>query len=161
MQPTKFVALGHNAKPSVAKADDAGIDLRYHSNIPLNIAKKHLYKIHTGVFVEIDKDSCGIIFERSGLGSKHGVIIHGRVIDPGYRGEVIVIMSINDLDILVETGMDMHNAKEVQPLTFQPGDKVAQMVIVPKNSLIQEVEHIGQLSNSERGDAGLGSTGKA
>jgi dUTP pyrophosphatase len=82
------------------------------------------------------------VWDKSGLSIRHGLKTLGGVVDSGYRGEVMVGM-IN---------------LSTTPYTFEKGDKVAQL-------LIQKVEHarfeiVDELSETERGATGFGSSGK-
>jgi dUTP pyrophosphatase len=86
----------------------------------------------------------GIIHEKSGLSHKHGIITFGNVIDSGYRGEVRVGV--------------MNLGKEAY--VFEPGHKVAQMIIHTYESVRFEEVSEKDLSPSERGERGFGSTGK-
>lgn len=172
-------------KPKIAKAGDAGIDLCYCGRVPFKMESGYLYKIPTGAFFEIPVGYCGIIFERSGLGSKHGYSIHGRVVDAGYRGEVIVLAKLlsgrvvdvgskdfqdeRPVDVLVDHKNNIweqavistkENANDMNQLVFKPGDRVAQMVILPHLHELVEAARKEDLSNTVRGTTGLGSTGK-
>ena len=156
---TKFFAKG--PKPEVAhQTEDAGIDLKNNGD-SFVFQNCTLYKIHTGLYVEIPKGKCGIIFERSGLGSKYGITIHGRIIDSGYRGEIIVLMSkVATFVANVGTPTEGYSSEEIKELRINTGDKVAQMVVVDCFPRIQEVDGLDKLSSSQRGEKGLGSSGK-
>lgn len=123
-----------------AKAGDAGLDLyaREHTVLAPGIQTA----IATGVAIEIPEGYVGLVWDKSGLSMRHGLKTLGGVVDSGYRGEVMVGM-INLSDT---------------PYTFEKGDKVAQL-------LIQKVEHarfeiVDELSQTERGATGFGSSGK-
>jgi len=83
-----------------------------------------------------------LIRDRSSMASK-GVIVSGGVVDAGYRGEVIVLMT---------------NIQNVDPVCIQSGDKIAQMV--PIQVLTGEVKVVEELTELARGENGFGSTGK-
>lgn len=183
---TRYFADG--PKPKIAKVGDAGIDLCYCGRVPFKMEPGVLFKIPTGVFFEIPLGYCGIIFERSGLGSKHGYSIHGRVIDAGYRGEIVVIARViqhgrivdvgskdfqeeRPIDVLVDhekgvyeqaviTTSKSESSSEMKTLIFKPGDRVAQMVILPHLHELVEVLKKEELSDTARGTTGLGSTGR-
>ncbi|HVU06435.1 MAG TPA: dUTP diphosphatase [Candidatus Paceibacterota bacterium] len=128
--------------PRYALPGDAGFDLYVGEKITL--APMERASINTGLKMEIPKGCVGIIYEKSGLSFKHGIITYGNVIDSGYRGEVKVgVMNL---------GKETH--------IFEPGDKVAQMIIHSYEEVeFKEVKE-GGLSESARGERGFGSTGK-
>lgn len=128
--------------PSRAHATDAGWDL-------FALDGHYLYpgyppeKIRTGIALSIPIGHVGIISPRSSLGAK-GVQIYGGIIDSGYRGEIIAMLA------LTTHGADMYH--------ILPGDKIAQLVV---HKLYDEVMwEVTELSPSDRGDGGFGSTGK-
>jgi dUTP pyrophosphatase len=159
---TKFYT-DNDKKPCIAKPGDAGIDLCYKGK-EFFMAMNFVYKMHTGIYVAIPEGYCGIVFERSGLGSKYGVTVHGRVIDSGYRGEIIVLMSryctnVVDTDKIEEHGDKWKGVDNVGPFIVKPGDRIAQMVIVPFIGQLEEVAGKEDLGTTVRGETGLGSTG--
>lgn len=144
------------AKPSIAKAGDAGIDLKYNGADQFEFHENGIYKIPTGTYVEIPVGKCGIVFERSGLGLK-GVHILGRIIDSGYRGEISVIAARYAYKTIdVKTGA----IDTLRSFTVKPGDKIAQMVIVDCHTAMEYVASMEALSSSERGATGFGSSDK-
>ncbi len=125
---------------SYAKPGDAGFDLYARERTVLAPGVQTL--VPSGVALEIPEGYVGLVWDKSGLSIKHGLKVLGGVVDAGYRGEVMV-------------GMINLSATEY---VFEKGDKVAQM-------LIQRVEHVtfemvDQLSETERGATGFGSSGK-
>lgn len=97
-------------------------------------------KIPTGIALEIPTNHVGLICDRSGLGSK-ALKTFGGVIDETYRGDVTVcLMNFSFFDYEVKAG-----------------DRIAQILILPVAS--PELEEVQELSSSERGTAGFGSTG--
>lgn len=123
-----------------AKAGDAGLDLYAQERTVLVPGVQAA--IATGVAIEIPEGYVGLVWDKSGLSMRHGLKTLGGVVDSGYRGEVMVGM-IN---------------LSTTPYTFEKGDKVAQL-------LIQKVEHarfeiVDELSETERGATGFGSSGK-
>lgn len=103
-----------------------------------------LVVIPTGIAVEIPQGYAGFIFTRSGLGVKHGIHVTNGVgvIDSDYRGEIHV---------------GLMNSSRVA-YTIKPQDRIAQMILMP--TFMADVEEIAELSETARGDAGFGSTGK-
>lgn len=121
---------------------DAGFGLYVGERIVLQPMERA--SINTGYKMEIPEGCVGIIYERSGLSFKHGIITYGNVIDSGYRGEVRVGV--------------MNLGKEAY--TFEPGHKVAQMIIHSYEEVKFKEVQGGELSESDRGERGFGSTGK-
>jgi deoxyuridine 5''-triphosphate nucleotidohydrolase (dut) len=129
--------------PKYATPQSAGVDLR--ANISESIILKPLERklIPTGLFIELPDGYEAQIRPRSGLAIKSGISLVNTpgTIDPDYRGEigVIVINLSNDEFIL------------------NPGERIAQMVICKFERV--EWESVSDLSESERGAGGFGSTG--
>lgn len=128
-------------KPERAKSGDVGFDLK-------TVEAAVLYSgddpvpIDTGIGIELPDNMFALVAPRSGLG-KRGMLIHGGVIDAGYRGNIIVLAS--------KTGKGW--------IEFAPGDKIAQLLILPR--YITYFVEIEKLSESERGADGFGSTDKS
>ena len=132
--------------PQYAHDTDAGLDLTataFEHDEFGNI----IY--HTGLAFEIPEGYVGLIYPRSSL-SKYRLALTNcvGVIDSGYRGEVILKFNMINNNPFCKT------PKEV----YEVGDRIGQMIITPypKVTLV-EVE---ELSDTERGDGGFGSTGK-
>lgn len=137
----KVKRLNKGAKiPSYATYDDAGMDL--HTTEEILIRPGDSAIIPTGIATEIPVGYVGLIWDRSGIGIKHNLKVMGGVIDSGYRGEIRI-------------GMVNLSKKEYK---FEKGDKVAQMIIQAKEN--PEIVESDELSDSERGEGTLGSTGK-
>jgi dUTP pyrophosphatase len=137
----KVKKLSHDAiLPSYAHAWDAGMDLFANETITINPGE--VGKVKSGIAFEIPDGYVGLIWDKSGLSMNHKLKTLGGVIDSGYRGEsVIGIINLG-----------------AEPYTFEKGHKIAQM-------LIQKIEHLNvveveNLSESDRGANGFGSTGK-
>ncbi len=98
----------------------------------------------TGLAAEIPSGCAGMIFTRSGLGVKHGVAVANGVgvIDSDYRGEIHV---------------GLRNSSQI-PYTVRPGERIAQLIIMPV--CLPEVEEAAELSETQRGTGGFGSTGQ-
>jgi dUTP pyrophosphatase len=127
--------------PTKNNLSDAAFDL--YASEGINVPNSQVTKINTGIAVEIPKGYYGQIFDRSSMGAK-GLTVFGGVIDSGYRGEVIVCL---------------HNtAKDFSWHTVSPGDKIAQMVILPVPEM--QVVEVQELEESDRGEKGFGSSGK-
>lgn len=131
--------------PSRAHPTDAGIDLYSAQDIlifpSIYVDPSNMAKIRTGIAIELPQDHVGIIHDRSSVGS-HGIKVMGGVIDEGYRGEIIVCLA-NISDRIYKV---------------KKGDKIAQMVVYPIAK--PEIVVADELSESDRGQNGFGSTGK-
>ena len=128
--------------PKYALPGDAGFDLFVAEKLVLGSMERA--SVNTGFKMEIPEGWVGIIYEKSGLSHKHGIITFGNVIDSGYRGEVRVGV--------------FNLGKETY--TFEPGHKVAQMIMhkYEEMNFVEVTED--KLSKSARGERGFGSTGK-
>jgi dUTP pyrophosphatase len=128
--------------PKYAIEGDAGFDLYVGERLVL--APLGRASINTGYRMEIPEGCTGITYEKSGLAFKHGIITFGNVIDSGYRGEVHVgVMNLGS-----------------ETYTFEPGHKVAQMIIHSYEEVKFKEVKAEDLSKSDRGERGFGSTGK-
>ena len=126
--------------PSYAKDGDAGADLHSLENYFIHSGEQVL--VRTGVAFEIPIGYVGLVRPRSGLATKAGIGMNSSgVVDSGYRGEIFVN--------LINHSKWGHNV--------QPGDRIAQIVFVPYYAVKFEV--VKELSESERGSNGHGSTG--
>lgn len=130
--------------PERATQGAAGLDLRACTNDETCIMPGDTALLPTGLAVALPEGSVGLVFGRSGLGIRHGIVPANAVgvIDADYRGEILV-------------GLTNHSA---EPYIIIPGDRIAQLVIVPV--LTPPIEEVMNLSDTARGDGGFGSTGK-
>ena len=130
--------------PTRGSEQAAGYDLYAAIDESVTIAPHTTEKIGTGLAIAVPDGYFGAIFARSGLAAKQGLRPANcvGVADSDYRGEYIVALH-NDTD---------------EPQTITPGDRVAQLVIMPY--LAVEFEEKEELSETERGVGGFGSTGK-
>lgn len=127
--------------PFQAHEGDAGMDLFSVEEVVLKPMERKL--IHTGIRIQLPKNTEAQIRPRSGLALKNGITVLNTpgTIDEGYRGEIgIILINLGSEEFKVEEGM-----------------KVAQMVIKPTLSL--EVEEAVELTETTRGKGGFGSTG--
>ena len=140
--------------PTYAKEGDAGMDL-----VATEIIKDTPEQITygTGLAMEIRDGFVGLVFPRSSI-RKTGLQLSNSVgvIDSGYRGEIQATFN----KIFGGEGMyDEMKVKEIQPNDYyKVGDRIAQIIILPYPQI--EFEEVKELSNSERGEGGFGSTGK-
>lgn len=157
MQKTETFSLGPaeirvrllrpNARlPERATNGSVGYDLCAAIDEPVTIQPGETVFIGSGIAIELPEDAsvAGLVFARSGLGSKHGIVLANGVgvIDGDYRGECRSIL---------------YNRSKT-PYTIQPGDRVAQLVFVPV--LIPRLVEAAELSETGRGAGGYGSTGR-
>ena len=137
--------LSETAKlPERGSAYAAGYDLFADLQETIEIKPHETYMINTGVAMEIPEGYWGGVFARSGLSAKEGLRPANcvGVVDADYRGPVCVAL---------------HNDGEVSR-TVVPGQKVAQLVVVP--FLAVEFDEVEELTDTVRGAGGFGSTGK-
>ena len=129
--------------PTYGSEYSAGADLYAILDEGLEILPHTTSFIHTGISIEIPEGYCGLIFARSSMGAKRGLAPANKVgvIDADYRGEVMVAL---------------HNHSD-SIATVEPGERVAQLAIVP--FLKAEFEVADELSDTVRGVGGFGSTG--
>lgn len=129
--------------PRYETAGSAGMDLLAHLNEPVTLKPLDRMLVPTGLFVEIPVGYEGQVRPRSGLAIKHGITLINAVgtIDSDYRGELKVP--------LVNLGHE--------PFTLNRGDRIAQMVIC-KYERVELVEVV-EISDTDRGAGGFGSTG--
>jgi len=130
--------------PVFSTACAAGADLHALPGEREEIAPGETRAIRTGLAVEIPDGYAGLVLARSGLASREGLAPANKVglIDSDYRGEVIVML---------------HNHSQT-PAVVEGGERVAQLMITP----VPAVTYIeaAELSDTERGSGGFGSTGK-
>lgn len=122
--------------------DDAGYDICCAEDIVIPPHPKQI-AVNTKLFVSIPRGNVGILKPRSGLSIKFGTNIGAGVLDPGYTGEVVVLMStLSD-----------------EPVEFHAGDRIAQLlVLVLSDCPATRVNHWAT-DTTERGANGFGSTG--
>ena len=130
--------------PHYATPGSAGLDLRACLDAPLTIAPGETHLIPTGIAIHLDDPGlAAVLLPRSGLGHKHGIVLGNLVglIDSDYQGQVMV---------------SCWN-RGTASFTIAPGERIAQMVIVPVVQVRFEV--VGQFTESRRGAGGFGSSG--
>lgn len=141
----KIKKLNKNANiPTRGSVYSAGYDLYACINEPITITPHSTVKIGTGLAIEIPDGYFGAIFARSGLATKEGLRPANCVgcCDSDYRGEYIVAL---------------HNDTNETKLIV-PNERIAQLVVMPY--LPVEFEEVTELTDTERGTCGFGSTGK-
>ena len=131
--------------PYYASAGAAAMDLHACLEEPVAIPAGGRAAIPTGIAIALPSAAyVALVFARSGLGIRHGVALSNGVgvIDSDYRGEIAV---------------GLHNSADA-PYTVQPGDRIAQLAVVPV--VRAELEQTDELDETGRGVGGFGSTGK-
>lgn len=130
--------------PTRGSSQAAGYDLYACTSTPIVIAPHQTVKIGTGLAFELPDGYFGAIFARSGLATKNGLRPSNGVgvCDSDYRAEYIVAL---------------HNDTN-EPQIINPMERIAQLVVMPY--LAVEFNEVDELSETERGDRGFGSTGK-
>lgn len=127
-----------------AKKGDAGVDLR--TMVYVCLEPGQAKTVPSGVCIAIPEGVVGMLCPRSGLASKSHVSILGApgIIDSGYRGEIFVTLVNQDLK---------------EPVVFNPGDRIAQLLLVSHVMHETSFEVVEELDETERGIDGLGSSG--
>ena len=131
--------------PHYATAGAAGMDMRACVDAPLVIAPGETHLIPTGLAIHIEEQGlAAMLLPRSGLGHKHGIVLGNLVglIDSDYQGQVFVSCWNRG---------DSH-------FTVEPGERIAQMVIVPV--VHADFEIVDDFVDSDRGAGGFGHTGR-
>jgi dUTP pyrophosphatase len=139
----RFIRLSGKATlPTRAHDDDAGLDL--YSAEGARIGPGQRVSVGTGLAVAIPEGLAGLVLPRSGLALKHGIALVNApgLIDPGYRGEVRVLLL---------------NTDRTSEFRVSPGDRIAQLLLVPiAHASPLEAD---SLESSARGPSGFGSSG--
>jgi len=142
----KIRKLREGAKiPRRATSGSAGMDLYACIDEPITLAPGQLAVVPTGIAIELPDNTCAaFLYARSGLGVKHGICLSNGVgvIDSDYRGEVCAgLCNVSD-----------------KPYVIEPDERVAQIVIAPV--LTPDIIEVDELSDTQRGAGGFGSTGR-
>ena len=130
--------------PAYATESSAGLDLRAALDAPLSLAPGDAALIPSGLSIHIgDPGLCAVILPRSGLGHKHGIVLGNGtgLIDADYQGP-----------LMISTWNRGREAFEIAP-----GDRIAQLVILPIVRATFEV--VDTFAESARGAGGFGHTG--
>jgi len=130
--------------PQYATEGSAGIDLRACLDAPLELKPGDTQLIASGIAIHLnDPGYAAIVLPRSGLGHKHGIVLGNLVglIDSDYQGQIFV---------------SCWNRGQTT-FTIQPGERIAQLVVVPVVQV--EFEVVNEFAASQRGAGGFGSSG--
>ena len=131
--------------PTYATAGSAGLDLRACLDRPLELPPGRAELIPTGLAIHIEDPAlAAVILPRSGLGHRHGIVLGNLVglIDSDYQGQLMVSC--------------WNRAQE--PFTIQPGERIAQLVIVPVAQV--QLQVVEDFATSTRGAGGFGHSGR-
>lgn len=129
--------------PTRGSEEAAGVDLYACINSPVTIYPDETYVIGSGVAFEPPKGYFGAVVPRSSVGIKRNLTLPNNVgiIDNDYRGEIMIAF---------------HNIGN-QPEVIFPDERIAQLVLLPY--ITCPIEEIDELTETERGEGGIGSTG--
>lgn len=128
--------------PAYARPGDAGADLQSTDRAVLAPGERAL--VGTGVRIALPDGFVGLVHPRSGLAVKHGITVLNTpgTIDAGYRGEIkVILINLSDQEYAIE-----------------PGDRIAQLVLLPVVRATLEV--VDTFIDSARGAGGFGHTGR-
>jgi dUTP diphosphatase len=127
--------------PTRAYEGDAGLDLAACERVVLGPGERA--SVGTGLTVAIPDGHAGFVQPRSGLAARHGITILNTpgLVDAGYRGELKVVLLNTDRN---------------ERFVVEPGMRIAQLVVVPV--ALPEPREVSELSDSERGEKGFGSS---
>ena len=131
--------------PAYATGGSAGLDLRACLDGPVVLEPGQTQLVPTGLAIHLDDPGlAAVLLPRSGLGHKHGIVLGNLVglVDSDYQGQVMV---------------SVWN-RGSHPFTIEPGERIAQMVIVPVVQV--ELELVPEFTASTRGAGGFGSSGR-
>jgi len=131
--------------PAYATEGSAGLDLRACLEAPLLLAPGRTELIPTGLAIHVDDPAlAALILPRSGLGHRHGIVLGNLVglIDSDYQGQLMVSC--------------WNRAGE--PFTIRPGERIAQLVVVPVVQV--QLEVVTEFTVSSRGAGGFGHSGQ-
>lgn len=133
-----------NPLPAYQTILSAGMDLQAHLQEEITLKPMQRVLVKTGLFIELPQGFEAQIRSRSGLALKHGISVLNSpgTIDADYRGEIgVILINLSDTDFQIKNA-----------------DRIAQMVIARHETISWELSK--ELSSTERGDSGFGSTGK-
>ncbi|GLV45374.1 Deoxyuridine triphosphatase [Carabus blaptoides fortunei] len=139
-QVLKFTKLSVNAfAPSKGSGKAAGYDIK--SAYDYIVPKRGKQMIDTDIKIELPEECYGRIAPRSGLAAKHSIDVGAGVIDEDYRGPVkVILFNLSDNDFEVKKG-----------------DRIAQLIC--ERIMYPDLQEVQELTETERGDGGFGSTG--
>src|SRR5690606_8075115 len=131
--------------PQYATSGSAGVDLRACIDGPIELQPGDTYLVPSGIAIYLeDPGYAAMVLPRSGLGHKHGIVVGNLVglIDSDYQGQIFV---------------SVWNRGRA-PFAIEPGERIAQLVVVPVVQV--EFDVVEAFTASERGEGGFGSSGR-
>jgi dUTP pyrophosphatase len=130
--------------PTYGSLEAAGADLYACLEEAVTIEPGEIFWVPTGIALEVPKGCAGLVYARSSMGAKRGLAPANKVgvVDSDYRGEIKVVL--------------LNHSK--LPQILEPGERVAQFIITPV--LQPHYEEVDELTDTDRGVGGFGSTGK-
>lgn len=138
----------HAIIPTRTNLSDAGWDLYATHDVLIRGGERQIVK--TGIALQIPDEWVGLIWPRSGLSAKKGIDVLAGVVDSGYRGEIMVCLYNTNkaLPLFQDDNIDVQIKK---------GDRIAQILFqrVPDVEMVL----VDELTESDRGDDGFGSSG--
>ncbi|MBL4669133.1 MAG: dUTP diphosphatase [Flavobacteriales bacterium] len=140
----KIVNKSSHPLPHYGTVASAGVDLRANISAPITLKPLERTLVKTGLFIELPIGYEAQVRPRSGLAYKNGITVLNTpgTIDADYRGEIgVILVNLSNKDFIIENG-----------------ERVAQMVIAKHEQA--EWSLVEELSDTERGAGGFGSTGK-
>lgn len=134
--------IGPGKLPTKGHPDDAGFDLYVHGDVQLR--PQTFTDVDCGVNMELPVGLWALITGRSSAIRQRGLLVVNGVIDCGYRGRLFgAVWNMND-----------------KPVVLQDGDRITQLLIFPNVAEYLVPVRVNELSQSERGEQGFGSTGR-
>ncbi|HEY5972982.1 MAG TPA: dUTP diphosphatase [Pseudoxanthomonas sp.] len=130
--------------PAYATAASAGLDLRAAIEAPLTLEPGDTALVPSGIAIHLaDPQLCAVVLPRSGLGHRHGIVLGNGtgLIDADYQGPLLISV--------------WNRGRET--FTIQPGDRIAQLVVLPVTRVSLQV--VDTFADSARGEGGFGHTG--
>jgi len=130
--------------PAYATTGSAALDLRAALEAPLTLAPGDVALVPSGIAIHLsDPGLCAVVLPRSGLGHKHGLVLGNGtgLIDADYQGPLMISV--------------WNRGREA--FTMEPGDRIAQLVVLPIVRVALDV--VNQFEDSTRGGGGFGHTG--
>ena len=130
--------------PAYATAASAGMDLRAALEVELVLAPGDAALVPSGLSIHVaDPGLCALVLPRSGLGHRHGIVLGNGtgLIDADYQGPLLISV--------------WNRGREA--FTIQPGDRIAQLVVLPITRVSLQV--VDTFADSARGEGGFGHTG--
>ncbi len=130
--------------PAYATEASAGLDLRAAIEAPLVLPGGDTALVPSGLSIHLsDPELCAVVLPRSGLGHRHGIVLGNGtgLIDADYQGPLLISLWNRSADAF----------------TIQPGDRIAQLVVLPVTRVSLRV--VDTFADSARGEGGFGHTG--